>query len=54
MRVTDDGVGFDPALQDFTGRHGLVGMRERAEEVGGLLRVESRPGEGTEIVLVLP
>jgi signal transduction histidine kinase len=54
VRVADDGVGFDPARQDLTGRHGLVGMRERAEEVGGLLRVSSRPGHGTEIVVVLP
>jgi signal transduction histidine kinase len=54
VRVIDDGVGFDPALQPREGRHGIVGMRERAEQVGGELRVSSRPGEGTEIVVVLP
>jgi signal transduction histidine kinase len=54
VRIADDGVGFDPAEQDLAGHHGIVGMRERAEQVGGKLRVSSRPGEGTEIVLVLP
>ena len=54
VRVADDGVGFDPAQQDLAGHHGIVGMRERAEQVGGKLHVTSRPGEGTEVVLVLP
>ena len=55
VRIADDGVGFDPgAVEELIGRHGIVGMRERAEEIGGELRVQSRPGEGTEIVVVLP
>jgi len=53
--VVDDGVGFDPAsLEQMSGRHGIVGMRERAEEIGGALEVRSQPGKGTEIVVVLP
>ncbi len=55
VRVVDDGVGFDPAsLEQMSGRHGIVGMRERAEEIGGALEVRSQPGKGTEIVVVLP
>ncbi len=55
LRVVDDGVGFDQSsLEHSSGRHGISGMRERAEQVGAQLRVESRPGEGTEIVVVLP
>ena len=55
VRIADDGVGFDPAaIGALPGRHGLLGMRERAEEIGGELRVQSRPGEGTEIVVLLP
>ena len=55
VRIADDGVGFDPAtLEQHGGRHGITGMRERAEQIGGRLRVHSRPGEGTEIVVVLP
>ena len=55
VRIADDGVGFDPvAVEERSGRHGIIGMRERAEEIGAELRVQSRPGEGTEIVVVLP
>ena len=53
--IADDGIGFDPAAVDeLSGRHGIIAMRERAEEIGGELWVQSRPGEGTEIVVVLP
>jgi signal transduction histidine kinase len=54
VRIVDDGVGFDSTLQQCSGRHGIMGMRERAEQVGAQLRVQSRPGEGTEIVVILP
>lgn len=54
LRIVDDGVGFDPAsLDSLVGRHGIMGMRERAEQIGGQLLVGSRPGEGTEIVVLL-
>jgi signal transduction histidine kinase len=53
--ITDDGVGFDPVwLEQQSGRHGIVGMRERAEQIGGQLCMQSRPGEGTEILVMLP
>lgn len=48
LSVRDDGVGFDPAKVE-DGRHGLVGMRERARLAGGTLRVASRPGRGTRV-----
>ena len=51
--VTDDGRGFDPAAVP-PGRLGLVGMRERARLVGGEMRVESAPGRGTRVEVVLP
>ncbi|MEA2244939.1 MAG: hypothetical protein QOD24_4495 [Solirubrobacteraceae bacterium] len=54
VRIVDDGVGFDSTLQQCSGRHGIIGMRERAEQVGAQVRVQSRPGEGTEIVVILP
>ena len=54
--VRDDGRGFDPTSQNGSpaGHFGLVGMRERAEQMGGRLSVNSRPGEGTEVVLSVP
>jgi len=55
VRIHDDGVGFDPAAVDpLGGRRGIVGMRDRAELVGGRLSVLSSPGAGTQIVMVLP
>jgi NarL family two-component system sensor histidine kinase YdfH len=50
--VQDDGVGFDPeAGLERPGCFGLAGMQERASRLGGVLRVESAPGEGTRVVL---
>jgi signal transduction histidine kinase len=51
--VRDDGPGFDPA-QVPEGRWGLLGMRERARNLGGTTSVSSTPGEGTTIVVTLP
>ncbi|WP_240489764.1 sensor histidine kinase [Actinomadura atramentaria] len=49
LDVYDDGRGFDG-----TGGFGLRAMRERAEELGGTLSVESAPGEGTAVAVTLP
>jgi signal transduction histidine kinase len=57
-QIKDDGVGFD--LQSVNssyssrGSLGMVNMRERAERVDGSLRVESAPGKGTTVTLVVP
>jgi signal transduction histidine kinase len=51
--VEDDGKGFDPGRTDEA-RLGLVGMRERIALVEGRASVESRPGEGTTIVVEVP
>jgi signal transduction histidine kinase len=51
--IEDDGRGFDPGQTD-DGRLGLLGMRERIALVDGRLSVESRPGEGTTIVVEVP
>ena len=55
VRIVDDGIGFDAtSVEELRGRHGIMGMRERAEQLGGRLDVRSRPGEGAEITVVLP
>lgn len=49
--VTDDGRGFSPeAVRGL----GLVIMRERAQQLGGTLHIETVPGQGTRVSLVLP
>ena len=52
--VEDDGVGFDPERTELGGRLGRVGMRERAEALGGTLTVESSPGAGTTVAVEVP
>lgn len=56
VEIADDGQGFDVAsvAQEAHTQLGLIGMRERAESVGGKLDVCSRIGEGTRVVLTLP
>ena len=51
--IEDDGIGFDPT-EPGSGHLGLKGMTERAELVGGTIRVVSTPGSGTTIVLEVP
>ena len=50
LSVRDDGVGG----VDAASGSGIVGLNDRVEALGGSLRVESLPGEGTEIVAQLP
>lgn len=55
IRVTDDGCGFDTEATPASGLHfGIVGLRERAQELGAELRLESRPGHGTSVILEFP
>jgi PAS domain S-box-containing protein len=51
VMVEDNGVGFDPTRAPHRDRVGLLGLRERAEALGGTLRVESAPGSGTTVVV---
>ena len=51
--VEDDGRGFD-ASEVPDGHHGLVGMRERAELLGGTFEVVSVPGVGTRVEAAVP
>jgi signal transduction histidine kinase len=53
VRIGDDGSGFDPAAVPAR-RFGVVGMRERAEQLGGSLDVASTPGQGTLVTLRIP
>jgi signal transduction histidine kinase len=54
--VTDDGRGFvvERNFHAYQGHWGLLGMQERASELGGALSVRSAPGSGTTVTLVLP
>lgn len=55
LYVEDAGIGFDKVEGESRGTGlGLYGMKERAELVGGELKIDSALGEGTKITLKLP
>ncbi len=55
LTVTDHGIGFDTRIELVPPRGwGLAGMRERAESLEGRLIIESAPGNGTVVKVVLP
>ncbi len=58
LEVEDDGVGFDVKEVDSGYEHrgslGMINMRERAELVEGTTYIESEPGKGTKITVLLP
>jgi signal transduction histidine kinase len=53
LRILDDGRGFDPNAAQHTGL-GLLTMQERVDLLGGRLRVQSKPAQGTTIEAVVP
>jgi ligand-binding sensor domain-containing protein/signal transduction histidine kinase len=56
LNVKDDGCGFNSrtAFSPVDGHFGLLGMRERAKQIGAQLTVNSNPGEGTELLVRVP
>jgi PAS domain S-box-containing protein len=54
LQVQDDGRGFDQAAAREGYSYGLLGMTERARLIGGSLRIDSRPGEGTTVSIHIP
>jgi signal transduction histidine kinase len=55
--VRDSGVGIDPRILEAgrrPGHWGLIGMRERANCIGGILKIWARAETGTEIELIVP
>jgi signal transduction histidine kinase len=56
LRIVDNGRGFEQqdVFSGLQGHFGLIGMRERAERLGGELHLKSRPGEGTQVEVMVP
>ena len=57
LRVDDDGRGLGDSVAAAghrPGHWGMVGMRERARNLGGTLDIDSAPGAGTQVKLHVP
>ena len=58
LRVEDDGRGFDPQNTSRDAvelqKLGLLGIRERAELLGGQVEIESAPEKGTRLQVLIP
>jgi signal transduction histidine kinase len=57
ITVQDDGHGFEASRLEQSGQRkglGLIGMRERALQLSGMVSVQSTPGEGTRVSIDLP
>jgi signal transduction histidine kinase len=64
IQVRDNGVGFEPDAppggpghsgdSSASGGFGLLSLRERARLSGGMLHIESTPGAGTCIAVIIP
>ena len=58
VEIQDDGVGFNVGAVDTNyerrGSLGMVNMRERAEMIGGVVRIDSAEGRGTRVMVYVP
>lgn len=54
LSIADDGCGFEPSHVDRSCRFGLSGMAERVSGLAGVIDIDSKPGEGTRIVVRFP
>ncbi len=54
LAITDDGCGFDPELPVRPGHFGVLGIRERANKLKASLSIDSAPGKGTSIRVIVP
>ncbi len=55
LDIQDNGIGMERAeTSPYGGGYGLQAMRERAEQCGGSVMIESDPDEGTTLVITIP
>lgn len=53
LSISDDGHGFDPEKLP-PGRFGLIGLNERVKLLGGQFHLQSSPGKGTRVEVIVP
>jgi len=50
--IEDNGIGFDPRAH-LPDHYGIIGLREQADLIGAELKIDSTPGEGTKLTVLL-
>jgi len=50
--IEDNGIGFDPGAH-LPDHYGIIGLREQADLIGAELKIDSTPGEGTKLTVLL-
>ena len=54
LTITNDGAGFDLETAELDRGYGLPNIKDRAERLGGVLRITSSPGAGTTLDIKVP
>ena len=54
LKVSDDGIGIKQEKMFLPDSFGLIGMKERANYLGGDLSIEGKPKKGTTVTLRIP
>ena len=54
LEVRDDGIGARPEQLNAPRSYGVMGMHERAAPFGGRVNIETAPGQGMRVRLVMP
>ena len=54
LTITDDGVGFDLETAELGRGYGLPNIKDRAERLGGVLYIDSSPGNGAKLDIKVP
>jgi PAS domain S-box-containing protein len=54
LEVVDDGIGISESAAAGPRSFGLIGLRERVQELGGEFTIDGRPGAGTRVSVTIP
>ena len=54
LTITNDGAGFDLETAELDRGYGLPNIKDRAERLGGVLRITSSPGAGATLDIKVP
>lgn len=54
LKITDNGIGFHPSVESTEGHYGMWIMQQRAQSMGGMIKITPADERGTEITLWVP